>query len=151
VTSFTVRRPGMGYITSHRESAERYAPLRFVGVIFTGLGAILLAVGSLLLAYGLYTLLSSSTVEPPGGGGPGPFPGRPVTIGPFAGGTGTFLLILWSSALLIAGLQSLAMGSLFRLVINVEENTRISAQCLEKLRSRSEGPIGQNIGSLFRD
>ncbi len=137
----------MGQITSHRESGERYAALRFVGVIFTGLGAILLAVGSLLLAFSLYALLSSSMGQPPGG--EGPFVGRPLGILPSAGGLGTALPTLWSFALLVSGLQFLAMGSLLRLVINVEENTRISAQCLEKLRSR-EAAIEENVGSIFR-
>jgi hypothetical protein len=137
----------MGQITSHRRPAERYWALRFVGVIFTVLGAILLAVGSVLLAFGLYALLYSSTGEPPDGGAP--FAGRTVSSTPFGGSFGSALSLLWSFALLVSGLQSLAMGSLFRLLINVEENTRISAQCLEKLRFR-EGPIEQNVGSLYR-
>jgi hypothetical protein len=137
----------MGQIVSHRESAERYTALRFAGVIFTGLGAILLLVGSLLLAFGLYALLSSSMGQPPGG--EGPFAGRPVSIAPFPGSLSSALPTLWSVALLISGLQFLAMGSLIRLVINVEENTRISAQCLEKLRSR-EVPIEQNVEPIFR-
>jgi hypothetical protein len=137
----------MRQITSHRESAERYPALRFVGVIVTVLGALLLAAGSLLLAFALYALLSSSTGQPPGEAAP--FAGRPVSVAPFPGSLGTALSTLWSFALLISGLQFLAMGSLLRLVINVEENTRISAQCLEKLRFR-EGPIEQNVGSLFQ-
>jgi hypothetical protein len=137
----------MGQITSHRESAERYTALRFLGVIFTGLGALFLVVGSLILAFGLRALLSSWMGQTPGG--EVPFTGRPVSIAPFPGILGSALPALWSFAFVISGLQFLAMGSLLRLVINVEENTRISAQCLEKLRSR-EGQIEQNVGSLFR-
>jgi hypothetical protein len=137
----------MGQITSHRKSATRYTALRFVGVIFTGLGAILLAAGGLFLVFGLHALLSSSMDQPPSG--EGPFLGHQVKNAPFPGGLGGALPILWASALLVSGLQFVAMGSLIRLVINVEENTRIAAQCLEKLRSRGDSPIEQHIGSLF--
>ena len=103
--------------------------------------------GSLLLAFGLHALLLSWMGEPPTWDVA--LAGRPVSVAPLSGNLGAALSALWSFALLISGLQFLAMGSLFRLVINVEENTRISAQCLEQLRSREE-PIEQNVRRIFR-
>lgn len=137
----------MGVITSHRECAERYGTLRFIAVIFTGLGALFLAAGSLLLAYCLYGLLSNSMVQP--GEGTVPFGHRTVSVGAAPGNLAGVMSLLWSFALLTAGLQSLGMGALFRLFINLEENTRISAQCLEQLRSR-EDPRERNAGAFFR-
>jgi hypothetical protein len=145
--SVIMRRPGMRQITSHRESAERYTALRFLGVVFNGLGSLLLIAGSLLLALVLSALLSTWMGEPTRA--EVSVLGHPVSLGPLIGRLGSALPTLWSFCLLISGLQFLAIGSLFRLVINVEENTRISAQCLERLRSR-EAPIDQEVGSLFR-
>ncbi|MFO0890623.1 MAG: hypothetical protein U0790_15950 [Isosphaeraceae bacterium] len=56
---------------------------------------------------------------------------------------------LWSLVLLGSGLRFVAIGALIRLAIHVEENTRVSAQCLEKLASRIE-PIEQRVGATFR-
>jgi hypothetical protein len=137
----------MGRITSHRESAERYTVLRFIGVLFTVLGSLLLAGGSLLLAFGLYALLEGSTGQPPRG--EVPFAAPPVIALNLHGAWGGALSMLWSFGLLVSGLQFLAMGALSRLVIHIEENTRISAQCLEQMRSRAE-PIEQNVEPFFR-
>lgn len=139
----------MGRIISHRESAERYTALRFIGVIFTGLGAVFLAVASLLLVFGLYALFAGGTVQPTTGEVPFSIAARPQNVAPFAGFWGGALSAVWSLGFLISGLQFLAMGALFRLLIHVEENTRISAQSLEQLRSRTD-PIEQNVGLFFR-
>jgi hypothetical protein len=137
----------MGQITSHRESAERYSALRLTGVIFTGLAALLLVAGGCLLAYCLYTLLPIWMGQP--SRSEVVFAGRPVGIVPFDGSLGIAFAALWSFALLISGLQFLAMAGLIRLAVNLEENTRIAAQCLEQLRLR-EDPIERRAGLSFR-
>ena len=125
----------MGKINSYRQTTERYGVLRFIGVIFTGLGAILLATGSVMLAFVLLALPSFWMEWPVQRVIPG---GLPVA-----------LWGLWSLGLLIGGLQFLATGTLIRLVINLEENTRVSAQCLEQLRARDD-PTEHHVGSYFR-
>ncbi len=101
-----------------------------MGVIFTLSGIVLLAVGMILLTFGLLSLM-----------------GGMMSVPQFS--IGGALSALWSVGFLAAGLQFMAMGSLFRLAIHVEENTRATAQCLEKLLSRLE-PKAENIGSIFR-
>jgi hypothetical protein len=137
----------MARITSHPASAKQYIGLRLISLIFTVLGTLLLALGSLLLAFCLYTPLSSWVSQPPRA--EVPFASRPLGGVAVPGSLGVALSAVWSFGLLIGGLQFLAMGTVCRLLINVEENTRISAQCLEQLRSREE-PFGQNVASLFR-
>jgi hypothetical protein len=137
----------MAHLTSHRASAERYIGLRLISVIFTVLGTLLLALGSLLLAFCLYTALSSSVSQLPRA--EVPFASSPIGGAAVPISLGVAVSAVWSFGLLIGGLQFFAMGTVCRLLINVEENTRISAQCLEQLRSREE-PFGQNVGSHFR-
>lgn len=136
----------MARITSHRASTKRYIGLRLISVIFTVLGTLLLALGSLLLAFCLYIPLSNRVSQLPRA--EVPFASRPIGGVPVSGSLGVALLAVWSFSLFIGGLQFLAMGTVCRLLINVEENTRISAQCLEQLRSRKE-PVGQDVGPLF--
>jgi hypothetical protein len=136
----------MARITSHHESGERYFTLRIVAVVSTGVGVVLLAVGMMLLAFGLWGLLADTGSEPPRAGVPSA--ARPVNIVPLAGGRGGVLALLWSLGFLVSGLQFLAMAGLCRLAIHVEENTRASAQCLEKIRLRLE-PRGEDVGPLF--
>ena len=137
----------MAHITSHRVSAERYSGLRLLGAIFTVLGALLLTVGSLLLAFGLYDLLPVWMGQPPRA--EVPFARRSIGGVAFPASLGGAVSALWGLGLLISGLQYLAMGTVIRLVININANTRFSAQCLEQLRSREE-PMGHNAGALFR-
>ena len=134
-------------IASHGESAKRYAVLRFIGAIFTGLGTLLVTAGSLLLAFGLYALMEGWLGRPPGS--EVPFAARPINVLSFPGSLGGALSALWSFGCLISGLQFLALGAVCRLLIDVEENTRKSAQCLERISSREE-PIEQNVASFFR-
>jgi hypothetical protein len=137
----------MAHLTPHRASAERYIGLRLISVIFTVLGALLIALGGLLLAFCLYTALSSSVSPLPRA--EVPFASHPIGAATFPGSLGTAFLAVWSFGLLIGGLQFAAMGTVCRLLINLEQNSRISAQCLEHLLSREE-PFGQNVGSIFR-
>jgi hypothetical protein len=140
-----LRRLEMGRITSFRSADERYSALRIIGVLFSGIGAILLATGALLMAFGLYALLAG----PPSASGP--FAAQPQTVStvPLVNGLSGVLAAVWSLGLLVSGLQFLAIGTLFRLAIHAEENTRASAQLLEKILARLE-PREENVGPLFR-
>ena len=63
---------------------------------------------------------------------------KPVIValnGP-AVGLGATLVLLWSGGCLIGGLQFLAAGAFFRLMIQLEENTRATAQLLDEVRAR---------------
>ena len=126
----------MEQVTSHRETGERYFSLRLVGVLFTFLGALLLSGSCLLFAFGLYKLQSASTGPPPLE--TAPLVAHSVRLLSALGRIGGEWWILWSLALFVSGLQSVAIGALIRLAIHLEENTRVSAQCLEKLRMRTE-------------
>jgi hypothetical protein len=135
----------MGRLTSHRETGERYMTLRFVGWLFTVLGSLLLMGSCMLLAFGLYVLRSGGTQLLPE---TVPLTAQSASVFSAYSRIGGPLWILWSLALLMSGLQSVAIGALFRLAIHLEENTRVSAQCLETLRSRTE-PTERNVGPLF--
>ncbi len=126
----------MGRIISFNEVGERYKPLRIVGAFFTLIGAVLLAIGAVLLVVGLYALLSVTTDAPLPGAGQ--FAAREVPGLPFHVGLGGMLALVWSIGLLLAGLQHIALGALCRLLIHLEENTRASAQSLDKIRTRLE-------------
>ena len=104
----------MPRIHSFREAGERYPVLRVIGSILTWLGFFLLAMGTLLIVVGILAV-TLDLVKPYNG----------VRAG---------IAIVWSIGFFVAGLQSLAMGSFFRLAIHVEENTRATAQALDKLR-----------------
>ncbi len=126
----------MERVTSHREAGERYTSLRLVGGLFTVLGALLFSGSCLLLAFGRYTPRSGWTGPPPRE--TEPFATHSVSFLRAFGGIGGGGWILWSLALFMSGLQSFAIGELIRLAIPLEENTRVSAQCLEQRRVRTE-------------
>jgi hypothetical protein len=116
-------------------------------MISTGIGVVLLVVGIVLLGFGLHGILTAATSEP--SRGPDPFIVRPAYDVPIVNGLGGVVYTLWSLGCLLSGVQFLAMGTLYRLAIHVEENTRISAQCLESIRSRLE--TGEEIARpIFR-
>jgi hypothetical protein len=50
---------------------------------------------------------------------------------------------------MITGLQLVACGALFRLLIHLEENTRASAQFLDKIRLRLE-TSGEGVEPFLR-
>jgi hypothetical protein len=58
-------------------------------------------------------------------------------------------VFVWSSALILGGLQYIAAGALLRLFINLEENTRAAAQALDRIRTRLESQ-GEEVGPFFR-
>jgi hypothetical protein len=136
----------MSRLATFRDTGERFRSLRTIATIFTMLGAVLLALGTLLLAHVIYRFLAGSITQPspPIGAPPVPQPG--LTL--FGAGM-TWLILLWSFALLLGGLQSIAAGALFRLFINLEGNTRASAQCLDRIRARIEAQ-GDEFGQFFR-
>jgi hypothetical protein len=57
--------------------------------------------------------------------------------------------VLWSFCILFSGLQLIILGAFCRLMIHLEENTRASAQMLDKLQSRLEGCPAET-GAIFR-
>ncbi|MGP0068583.1 MAG: hypothetical protein ACLQGP_33910 [Isosphaeraceae bacterium] len=137
----------MKRITSFQQSGERYTSLRVIAFLFTLIGSVLLGLGGLLLAFGLYSLAYGMTgTHPPEAGLPS---GPRVNVVPLIPWLSATILLLYSFACLLSGLQSIAMATFFRLMINVEENTRASAQFLDKLRSRLE-PSPEGVEPLFR-
>src|SRR5258706_14397083 len=102
----------MAQLRSDHAPGERYPVLRIISLICTGTGVFLLVVGSGVLAVGLYSLLAGPTVTPTRGGAP--VAPQPVEVVPLMKGLST-MVSLWALGLLGAGLQALAMGSLFRL------------------------------------
>lgn len=126
----------MGKITSWCEPGERYSALRIIGPLFTLFGLLLLAIGSVLLALAVYALLDGSAGTLPAK--PEPFmvatSGDPSLITRLGAG----LFLLWATALLISGLQFVALGTGVRLLIHMEENTRASALALDKIRASLE-------------
>ena len=139
----------MSKITSFRETGRRYTALRVIGFLCTLIGLILLPIGGCLLGYSLYVLATggaSAAAAPPN---PAPFSGPQAINVPFPWPVVAGFSLLWSFGILLSGLQLIALGAFFRLMIDLEENTRASAQMLEKLRSRLEAsPEGGE--ALFR-
>ena len=137
----------MERITSFLSSDRRYASLRVLGVVSMLLGAVLLAVGVLLLVYGLYALAQGMLSVSVRGAAPlAAAPGNAVSLAPWLNGS---LALLWSFFLLLLGLQNLGMGALFKLMIHLEENTRASAQFLDRIRSRVESSP-EGVEPMFR-
>jgi hypothetical protein len=137
----------MERITSFYATNRRYASLRILGVISMLTGALLVALGALLLAYSLYALAQGMMSTSVRGA-------APLAAGPSSAGLLAFWLngpfaLFFSFTLLLIGLQNLAMGALFQLMIHLEENTRASAQFLDRIRSQVESrPEG--VEPLFR-
>jgi hypothetical protein len=62
-------------------------------------------------------------------------PGNTVPPGPWPD---VSLALLWSFLLMLGGLQNIGMAACFQLMIHLEENTRASAQFLDRIRARVE-------------
>ena len=137
----------MSKIISFYESRERYKALRLISALFNLIGSVLLLIGTLLLIFGVNALLGHT----PGGlpQEPGDFGVRPVGSLYLGVDLRVLLSLVWSAALMLAGLQHIAMGALCRLFIHLEENTRASAQLLDKVRMRLESH-GEGVEPLFR-
>lgn len=137
----------MERITSIYGSAPRYFSLRIISNIFTLVGIVLMLIGTVLLVFGVSALLSNATPTPAPGAEP--FAARQVSVWPFGPGPGTTLLLLWSFVSLFSGLESVALGTLYRLAIQLEENTRATAQFLDRIRIRLESG-GEPVEPSFR-
>jgi hypothetical protein len=123
--SYSQRRPIMARISSFRETGERYPGLRIIAAICAWLGLLLLALGVLLVGVGIVAV-TTDLVKPINGVGGG-------------------IALLWSIGFFVSGLQSLVMGAFFRLAIHVEENTRVTAQALDKIRAGMEPKAGPEV------
>jgi hypothetical protein len=122
----------MARISSFRETGERYPVLRVLATICNGVGILLLTLAGLVLIAGIFSLVGQ-------------------LAGPFNRGYGIYVgvALIWSFGLFAAGIQSLAMGALFRLAIHIEKNTRATAQALERLRASMEPKPEVDPRSVF--
>lgn len=121
----------MARITSFRETGPRYPTLRVAGFFCALIGAIVMVVG-----LGLVTFIGLQAVAARGG---------PVdTSLQVAAG----FYLLWAFGILFAGLQLIALAGFLRLMIHLEENTRATAQALDRIRSGLEARQA-GAGPLF--
>ncbi len=120
----------MTNINSFRESGERYKILRFLGDLLIGSGAFLLTVGTVLFVFGVYVLCRASTDQTQG---VDHFVGS-VNVTRWVAGLSGTVVLMWSIFSTLAGLQLIGYGAFLRLMIHLEENTRASAQALDKMR-----------------
>jgi hypothetical protein len=137
----------MARITTFMDREQRYRSLRIISALFSLIGIVLMVSGTLLLVFGLYTLLTGTASTAPQR--ENPFTARQLNLVQPVLGFGVIFSLIWSFALLLSGLQFVATGVLFKLAIHLEENTRISAQALDKIRSRLE-PNENVIEQFFR-
>jgi hypothetical protein len=119
----------MASIHSFRETGERYPFLRILASICHVVGILVLTLAVLLFVAGVGSYLLN-TVPPYGGWGVG-------------------IAVIWSAGLFVSGIQFFAMGSFLRLAIHVEENTRATAQALDRLRSSVELKPEVDAHSIF--
>jgi hypothetical protein len=110
----------MPRISSFQKTEERYPSLRILSVIFGIIGTLLLIVAGLLFAFAILQY----------------FEGR---IAP------ALALTCWAAGCGFASLQSFASAALFLLAIHVEENTRATAQAMERLRASMEPKPVDNV------
>jgi hypothetical protein len=136
----------MDRITSFRESRRRYTALRVIGFLCILFGAILMAIGGWLMIYAVYVL---AIVGGAGAPQPSAAPLAGHQVIPFPLPLAAGFSLLWSFGILFSGLQLIALGAFLRLMIDLEENTRVSAQMLDKLRSRLE-PSTEGVEAIFR-
>lgn len=136
----------MGKIISCYESGERYTALRVIGFLFSLLGTLFLVLGGFLLALAIFAFATGPNGVPPEGADP--FTLREVGSQSLITRLGGAFYLLWAFASLVSGLQLIAVGALFRLLIHLEENTRASAIALDKLRRNLE-PKAQGVEPSF--
>jgi hypothetical protein len=136
----------MDRITSFRESRRRYTALQVIGFLYILFGAILMAIGGWLMIYAVCVL---ATVGGAGAPQPSAAPLAGHQVIPFPLPLAAGFSLLWSFGFLFSGLQSIALGAFFRLMIDLEENTRASAHMLDKIWSRIEASPG-GVEPLFR-
>lgn len=133
----------MAQIQANHEPGERFVVLRILSTICIGVATILLIAAVLVLMLGLYSYMLANQGGSPANGA-APSTARQLNIVPFVN-VFSPIVFLWTTG---AGLQMLAVGYLIRLALQVEENTRTSARCLEKLTSHAE-PSATPSGPRF--
>jgi hypothetical protein len=133
----------MTKISSYQHLGERYRALRVVGFMFTLIGTFLSAAGALLLGVGFYTLAWGPVIVPPQG------VGSHVNVLPLTPWLNATVAFVWSFALLLGGMQMIALGKICLVMIHLEENTRATAQVLDRIRSRLESST-ESVGTWFR-
>jgi hypothetical protein len=136
----------METVASFREPERRHGLLRVIAWICSFIGGVLLVLGTLLLAFAIYAALVTTSPPPPAA--PGGFGRPPANVAPLTVGLGATLSAFWALGILVGGLQFLAAGALFRLMIQLEENTRATARLLDRVRTRLE-PVEDGAGSMF--
>jgi hypothetical protein len=132
-------------LTSSIETEQRYGALRFISALFSLIGIVLTVIGTLLLVVGLYALLTEATRTQSKAGNL--FPAHEIGQAQSFLRVGGAILLIWSVALVLGGLQYLAFGVLCKLAIHLEANTRVSAQALDRIRSRLEQ--SENVNDPF--
>ena len=123
----------MARISSFRETRERYPLLRVFATIFSGFGFLLLTCAAALFAVGIGSFLIDHFQMP-----------DVIGRGRFFGAA-----TIWSLGLFAAGLQAVAFGSLLKLAVHVEENTRAIAQALDQLRPAVDLKADVDPNSIF--
>jgi hypothetical protein len=99
-------------------------------MIFSAIGVILLSLGSGILFLSGYLWIGFSFDQ-----AGGHLSDQTVLFNPAftPQGAGAAVLLIWSGGLLISGLQFLALGSVCRLMIQLEANTRATAELLSRM------------------
>lgn len=127
----------METLTSIYRSGRRYQSLRVISGIFILVGVLLMVSGGVFLAFGVSALMNGPVPLPPRGAEPSPFLPQ-LGAGPFGGSPRAWFYLYVAIAFLFSGLQAVVVGTLCRLAIQLEENTRASAQFLDRIRRRLE-------------
>lgn len=120
----------MSQIQSFRQSGERYGTLRALAWLLNALGILLIVLSVLSLLAGIITFL--------------------VGLNGSGGNAAVGLVVLaWALGMFLSGVQCVAVGSFFRLAIHIEENTRATAQALDRLRIVQDGKPAVDPHSMF--
>jgi hypothetical protein len=110
----------MTRISSFQQTQERYSSLRILSVICGIIGMLLLVVTGLIGLFAAYNYAEGRIAA-------------------------ALVLTLWTAGCGFASLQSFASSALFLLAIHIEENTRATAQAVERLRSAMEPKAAENV------
>ena len=122
----------MARISSFRESGERYPFLRALATLINAIGILLMILAALTLLAGVGATLVGLANQ---------------SFGGFA--FGFLVAVIWSFGFFVAGVQCFALGSFFKLAIHIEENTRATAQALERLRTSIDPKPEVDPRSIF--
>lgn len=118
----------MAKLRSFRDRGERDPWLRFLAAGGLVLGCFLIGLAALGFLAGVAMLVDNRM--------------------PY-GGLGLGAALVWSLGLLFSGVQSIALGSFLRLMIYVEENTRATAQALDRMAKEAEPKPAFDANAMF--